>query len=243
MNLASASNNKSLSAPFVKIYRTDLKADRLVEVARSKAQTPQFDLAPGKYLAHIKDGYAEVRHSFSIKARQVLAQDIALEQGFLKIDLNGQNDTSSPLLEILQLKQNSGTKHVAELSDFSKPIKLSPGKYRLIFRTSATARARIQDIQIKNGALRDVKFTSRQALVSFLISKRNDALSRHQIFWRLFDKKGQMIWQSAEPSPQLYLSNGRYKIIAEIGNDQYQSKFRIKGLKAKKFDLSGKQIN
>lgn len=246
LNLQSASKNNSLSAPFVKIYRTDLRTDKLIEVARSKAKSPQFDLNPGKYLAHIQDGYAETRHSFSIQAAQVLTHDIALEQGFLKIELNGtngKNKSETPLLEILRLKEKSSPKHVAELSDFSKPIKLSPGAYRLIFRTSATARARIKDVQIKNAAQRVVKFSTRQALVSFLISNRNDALSRHQIFWQLFDRKGQMIWQSAEPTPNLYLSAGQYKIVAEIGNDQYQSKFRIKGLKTKKFDLSNKQIN
>jgi hypothetical protein len=52
-----------------------------------------------------------------------------------------------------------------------------------------------------------------------------------------------MVWQSVEASPSLYLSAGTYKVVAEIGNDKFRSKLRIKGKKPRKFDLSDKQIN
>jgi len=242
-DLKITSGGTALSAPYIKVYRTDLKPDKLVEVARSRAKTPQFDLAPGKYLAHIIDGHAEMRHSFSIKAGHFASQPLSLDQGGLKVDILRQNQKEAPHLEILKLNENSDPKYITELSDFKNGIKLSPGKYRLIYRTSQSDRARVKDVKIINGATKTVKFATRQAYVSFSISKRDDALSRHQIFWQLFDEKGHMVWQSVEPKPSLYLSTGTYKIVAEIGNDKFRSKLRIKGKNPRKFDLSDKQIN
>jgi Ca-activated chloride channel family protein len=242
-DLKNASNGTALSAPYIKIYRTDLKPDKLVETARSRAKAPQFDLAPGKYLAHITDGYSSMRHSFSIKSGDSSKEALSLEQGSLKIQISNQTPEEAPHLEVLRIQKNSDIKHITDLSDFQNEIKLSPGKYRLIYRTSQTDGARIKDVEIKNDETKTVKFASRQTLVSFLISKRSDALSRHQIFWQLFDQKGTMVWQSVEPKPSLYLSAGTYKIVAEIGNDKFRSKLRIKGRKPKIFDLSDKQIN
>ncbi len=242
-DLNNGSEGTPLSAPSIKIYRTDLKPDLLVEVARSLAKAPQFDLAPGKYLAHIIDGHSEMRHSFSIKSGHASAQTLSLQQGVLKIDVTKQTKEEAPHLEILKLSENSGLKYIAEISDFENDIYLSPGKYRLLYRTSQTDRAQVKEVQIKSGASQTIKFSSRQAYVSFSISKRNDALSRHQIFWQLFDKKGNMVWQSVEAAPSLYLSAGTYKVVAEIGNDKFRSKLRIKGKKPRKFDLSDKQIN
>ncbi len=242
-DLTNGSEGTPLSAPSIKIYRTDLKPDQLVEVARSLAKAPQFDLAPGKYLAHIIDGHSEMRHSFSIKSGHASAQTLSLRQGVLKIDVTRQTKEEIPHLEILKLNESSGPKYIAEISDFENDIYLSPGKYRLLYRTSQADRAQVKEIQIKSGATQTIKFSSRQAYVSFSISKRDDALSRHQIFWQLFDKKGNMVWQSVEASPSLYLSAGTYKVVAEIGNDKFRSKLRIKGKKPRKFDLSDKQIN
>jgi Ca-activated chloride channel family protein len=242
-DLNSGSDGTPLSAPSIKVYRTDLKPDQLVEVARSLAKVPQFDLAPGKYLAHIIDGHSEMRHSFSIKSGHASTQTLSLRQGVLKIDVSRQTKEEIPHLEILKLNESSGPKYIAEISYFENDLYLSPGKYRLLYRTSQTDRAQVKEIQIKSGASQTINFSSRQAYVSFSISKRDDALSRHQIFWQLFDKKGNMVWQSVEVSPSLYLSAGTYKVVAEIGNDKFRSKLRIKGKKPRKFDLSDKQIN
>lgn len=240
--LRHSATSTTLDAPIIKIYATKLKPDALVEVARSTARAPQFDLAPGKYLAHIINGHAQVRHSFSVKPNVEVVETVTLQQGSLKIDFDKSSGTEIPSLEILHRADSTGKGLVAELTDLKSEIKLSPGKYRLVFRTAPTARASIRDISLKDGDIKLIRFKSRQSKVSFSVSKRNDALSRHQIFWQLFDKKGRMIWQSTEPEPRLLLSEGSYNVVAEIGNDKFKTAFRLKGLKDRNFDLSNKLI-
>lgn len=241
--LQRADNGAPLSSALLKLYRTDLRQDKLVEVARSFAGSPQFDLEPGKYLAHLKDGYSEARFSFSIQAGTVLEEVLSLNQGFLKVNYEAKNPDDLSRLEIMKIDQVSGSKFIAELSDFSEIIKLSPGQYRLNFRVSQTARASLQDIVIKSGKTKTLSLKPRLSEVTFLVSKKNDALSRHQIFWQLFDKKGRMIWQSSEAEPRVLLSSGTYKVVAEIGSDRFQSKIRIKARAPKTFDLSDKKAN
>lgn len=240
--LSDASTKKPLNKPTLRIYPVKNGEALEKESARSAALNPQFDLEAGEYIAEIEDGLAALRHPFTIKTGEVTTAEIAVERALLAIDLKNTSAASNPVLDILEVRGKNKLFHRGELSNLDEKITLTPGRYRLILRSSPTARAIIKDITLKAGDEQTVRFAAQDAAISFLISDREDPLSRHQIFWRLNDKSGAVIWQSPDPAPILSLSAGEYTILAEIGSERYKQTFRVKSQQSQTIDLAGALI-
>lgn len=241
--LKDATTNNPLTIPYTRIYYINQQTKSLTEVARSTAITPQFDLSAGSYVARVENGLASTFHNFTIMSGKENREIINLEHAAISIQVNKNQSSPDATLEILELIDKKAAEYKAEIFDFSKNIYLNPGKYRFIYRSAPTARAVIKEITVKSGELTALRFSGKQAEISFVISNRQDALSRHQVFWQLRDKSGNVLWQSTEPEPTVLLSAGKYKIQAEIGDEKYQAPITIKGIKQRKFDLSKNQIN
>ncbi len=241
LELRDKTTGKQLIKPIVSIFRvTDGKASSK-ETARSAALNPQFDLSAGNYVAQIEDGLSTTRHPFSIETGKLTTETVAVERALLSLDLGNANVGANAALDVFEISDDNRLHHRAELSDLGEKITLTPGQYRLIMRSAPTAQAIIRKVTLNAGDEKTIRFQAEDADVSFIISNRDDALSRHQTFWRLFDDAGDMIWQSADANPTLRLSQGQYQVRAEIGQESYTTKFRVSAQDPQTIDLAGKR--
>lgn len=241
LELRDKTTGKQLIKPMVSIFQvTDGRAASR-ETARSTALNPQFDLHAGNYVAEITDGLATTRYPFSVEAGKRTAMTVPVERALLSLDLNSDSISSSAALDIFEISENNRLHHRAELSDLDEKITLTPGQYRLIMRSAPTAQAIIRKVTLEAGDEKTLHFEPEDADISFTISNRDDALSRHQTFWRLFDDSGDMIWQSADANPTLRLSRGQYKVRAEIGADTFATEFSVGSAESQTIDLAGRQ--
>lgn len=232
------STGKPLNKPTLSVYPVSEGNIPAKEIARSTALTPQFDLEAGTYFAEIEDGLASTRHEFKVTTGEVTSAEISLDRALLSINLKNEMRQENPALDILQVIRKNKFQHQGELTQLDDKITLPPGEYRLILRSSPTARAIIKDISLKAGDEKSVSFEAQDVAVSFSVNERDDALSRHQIFWRLYDEKDAVIWQSPDAAPGLRLSAGNYRVVAEIGDDIYEETFRLRGNENREIDLS-----
>lgn len=237
-NMLDKSTGKPLNKPTLSVYPLTKESQTPKEIARSTALTPQFDLEAGSYYAEIEDGLASTRHEFTVTKGEVTKAEISLERALLAINLKNEMTTDNPALDILRIIRKNKFQHQGEMTRLEEKITLPPGEYRLILRSTPTARAIIKDVTLKAGDEKSVSFEAQDVAVSFSISERDDPLSRHQIFWRLYDEKDAVIWQSPDSAPDLRLSVGRYRVVAEIGDDIYEENFRLRGNEDRQIDLS-----
>lgn len=241
--LQDASTKKPLNKPTIRIYPVkEGKADNK-EIARSAALSPQFDLIAGEYIAEIEDGLAALNHPFTITKGEDTTEEIKIERALLAINLKNGDVAAEPTLDILEIRDKNKLFHRGELTNLTEKITLTPGRYRLILRTTPTARAIIKNVSLKAGDEKNINFAAQNAAITFEVANRIDPLSRHQIFWRLKDKTGDVIWQSPNPAPTVRLSEGQYKVYAEIGDDRYEKTFTVRSQEDKTIDLSGDAQN
>lgn len=246
--LQDATNKRALTTPLIQLFKAPSASNPEKpghEVARSTAKNPQFDLAGGLYTAKLQDGFAQKSFPITIAPNKQTTRTLKLERATLRINTSGKAAKKTEVkrqestLTIYQITKNKQQIPIGTATDLSKDIHLNPGSYRFILNKGSSSITKTA--KLKAGKTTTLKFISNTTKITFKISDRTDPLSRHQIFWQLFEKSGALIWQSTKPEPSLNLPSGQYRIYAEIGNDTYSQPFKIKGVTSKTIDLAQKQ--
>jgi len=238
LNLTDATTGKPLSNPLVQVF--ELKSDQKtnIERARSSAHAPLFDLKTGQYSLKISQGYAHKTMNVNIEPKKQTTLDVKLNLAQIKITLNKNTPSEQYSLAISRKNKAGRFPLIDTLSTLDQPITVSPGTYRLSLRAKDTQTALSKTVKLASGKVQEISFATKTSQVTFQISNRTDLLSKHQIFWRLFEKSGNLIWQGSQTEAQLGLPKGDYKITAEIGDDKYAKTFRVKGNHKKTIDLA-----
>ena len=238
LTLTDATTGKPLNNPLVQVFETSQDQKTKIERARSSARTPQFDLKAGQYSLKISQGYAHKTINVNLKAKKQTTLGVKLNLAQIKITLNNNTPIGQYSLAISRKNKSGRLPLIDTLSTLDQTITVSPGTYRLSLRAKDTQTAISKTITLAPGKIQDVSFATKTSQVTFKISNRTDLLSKHQIFWRLFEKSGTLIWQGAQTEAQLGLPTGNYKITAEIGDDKYAKAFSVKGDHKKTIDLA-----
>jgi len=208
------------------------------ETARSTSKAPLFDLKAGKYWAKIDDGFASKIVNFDMVAKQLTKITVALERATLNIGFEKDDPLTNHTLSIFQINKTGQERLLGTTSQLDQKLTLPPGRYRLSLVTGQAGNTINKTVELKAGHAQKVAFSNVSTPTSFVISNRDDPLSRHQIFWQLFEKSGALIWQSTKPYPRLHLPKGEYHIKAEIGDDIYSRQFTLKNKDKLELDLA-----
>jgi len=209
-----------------------------VEAARSTSKAPLFDLKAGKYWAKIEDGFATKVMKIDVVAQKLTKTTVVLERATLNIGFDKDDPLLNHTLSVFKIHEKGKETLVGTTSQLDQKIILAPGRFRLSLLTGQARTSINKTIKLKAGEAKRVVFSNVTTPTSFLISNRDDPLSRHQIFWQLFEKSGNLIWQSTKPNPRLHLPKGEYHIKAEIGDDIYSRQFTLKNRDKLKLDLA-----
>ena len=203
----------------------------------STASAPQFDIEAGTYNLTIQDGHAIKQQIATVKSSGATTLTIELERAHLSIKQTPLSQSEHPSISIAQ-KQNNTFKHIITTQAVSAPLILAPGTYRITHRSDEKQTSTTKTINLAKGAHKTITFKTQTTPLALTISNRKDPLSRHQTFWRIFEKSGRLVWQSTTAEPTLNLPAGRYIIQAEIGKDQYRREVWLKGSSTTAIDLA-----
>ncbi len=238
-----AGTGKPLVAPLIRVLAYDpVKKQTTSEIARSTALNPQFDLTEGEYLIELREGFSKKAVVTKITSGYTSLLNLELERTSLKLDISGEDKNerwSATFYQLMDKKLN----YVGTAGNLKDPIILPPATYRIALHHGGTTTTLKKAIKLTGSKNRTIKIKSQATPVQFVVSNRDDPLSRHQIFWQLYENSGTLIWQSTSAEPSIRLPQGRYLIRAEIGKDVFSRKIRVRGKKKTVFDLAKSQQN
>lgn len=237
LTLKDGKTGEWLGAPLVLIQKLNNQGEPTRELARSTAQNPQFDLASGQYQINLEEGFVKKTIRTTITQDQTTELEILLERASFELKVNQENEDAPITVSLFQTGNGQKT-FIGTTGELKKSIIVKPGTYRLEVHKSGETISIFKAVKLKPGQRKVIKINPRTTEVQFTISNRNDPLSRHQIFWQLFEKDGNLIWQSTRPTPAIKLPRGAYIVKAEIGKDRYTHRFRIRGNRPEVIDLA-----
>lgn len=229
LTLKDSRTGRQLTKPLLRIYQSETPSgetrEKLTEISRSTALNPQFDLIAGRYLLHLEDGLAKKWEEVIITSGETTSLDLTLERALLNINIK--QESAAGWSAAFYRQENKKFIYAGTAVELNQPITLTPGTYRIIMHKGEQKNLLTNAIKLTAGKQRTLRFAATTTPVRFQISDREDPLSRHQIFWQLYEQKGGLIWQSTKPTPSVNLTKGRYVIHAEIGKDKYRRAIRI----------------
>jgi Ca-activated chloride channel family protein len=222
LSAVSAKGGKPLTEMFFAVLEDDPDAPGgQREVVRSGASEPRFSLPAGSYHVLARYGATEVRERITVAPGASQLHALVLGAGELAYAATlagGSMDRNLVSFRVLRIEKDptgASAGEVAVVSAASGVLSLPAGRYVVESRYGPiNARVR-REIEIRPGQRQEIsaQHAAGQVELRLVQPGREGALSG--VFWELEDEAGRILWTTGDPTPQLVLQAGRYRVRGE----------------------------
>ncbi len=229
---------KPLSRIFYTIYKdTNIRSDQEIStnkaIIRTAAPQPKLQLQQGNYIVHAEHDLAKTSQRIKIRAGKTLDIIMNLRAGLLslKSKIEGAdkllNHSVSYQLFPFEISENEPGEEIARTSQAQKEYLLSPGKYKVIARYGSVNAITEGIITLKPGKTGTLTLNHTAGEVSLALIDQKNGFAKINVFWQIFDQKGNQIWQTSQPKPNIVLKSGSYKAVAEHRSVLYEKEISV----------------
>jgi Ca-activated chloride channel family protein len=193
------------------------------EVARSAAARPVFALPAGTYHVIARHGAVEVRDRVAIGAGEVVRRDLLLNSAELNLASGLEPRAGSAPHEvqwrIVPLDRRDG-KALRAYGESARVV-LAAGKYRIEGRFGPLNAEASREIALSPGARETVSLAPAAARVRLrLVAEPGETVS--DIFWKVRQQNGPIVWSSTENEPVGLLQQGNYVIEVQTRQARHE---------------------
>ena len=195
---------------------------------------PGLELRPGSYMVNAAYGRAHLTRKLEIKAGQEVIARFILNAGGLRI--TGLAPDGSRL-NARQMRydiysddrdQLGRRKLVMRSARPGLIIRLNAGIYYIVSHYG-DANASVQaDVSVVSGKLTEAVISHLAARVRFKLVQRRGSDAVAGTKWQIYTTNGKLVKTSFGAIPSHILAAGRYKVVAQRGNQKYQRQFEVK---------------
>jgi Ca-activated chloride channel family protein len=211
------------------------------EVARSAAPHARFTLPPGTYHITARRGMAEakervvLRHGEEVK--RTLTIGVARVQ--LATKLAGATASTSEQVSYRLTRLDGGTREVLRTSVPEPILELTPGQYRIESRIGTQNAVAVRDVELKSGTEQRIVLEQPAGFVRLRLGEAGGAPVTADVFWRISDAAGRLVWRTGQFEPQLVLAAGRYVVRAELRDRVVEQRFEVRAGETRRIDVAG----
>ncbi len=239
--------SEPLERIFYSIYKYDETLDTAnlpprEEISRTAASQPTLRLPAGRYIVRAEHDLAYSSLHVLVKPGQTTSAIINLQASRLSIR-SSITSPKHPLTDrvsykIISIKKKE--KEIARTTSASKTYILTPGKYRIIARYGSINIKKKVNVNLKPGNNKNITILLNAGTVSMALLNKTGKYPKINVFWTLFDSSNKEIWRTSQPTPNMALNVGKYRILAESDSAKYEQKFEVKKGKNTEIKLEAK---
>ncbi len=211
------------------------------EVARSAAPQARFTLPPGTYHVTARRGMAEakdrvvVRHGEEVKRTLVIG--VARVQ--LATRLAGATASTSEQVSYRVSRLDGGAREVLRTVAAEPILELTPGHYQVESRIGTQNAVAVRGIELKGGTEQRIVLEQPAGFVRLRLGEAGGAPVAADVFWRVSDAAGRLVWRTGQFEPQLVLAAGRYVVRAELRDRVIEQRFEVRAGETRRVDVAG----
>lgn len=219
---------------FFYVYRRGDPRSGDMEVARSALPEPVFALPAGDYRVVARLDSAEARADVRITPDNETTRELVLEAGLLRLasQLAGQSGLlSQNVIYRIYSAADTGKERGSEVAVSARAepgIYLNAGRYRV---TSTLGRGNAVEeatITVEPGKTTSITLTHEAGAARVALVAEKGGLPLGRVRWTIRDARGQQVFATNEPSPELILRTGQYVAVAERGGREWRTAFTVR---------------
>jgi Ca-activated chloride channel homolog len=196
-------------------------------VARSAAAAPVFLLPAGTYYVSAQQGGRVAQELVGIAAGDTVTKVLALHGMALTVRhrLKGRSEPPDARVSttIWRLDDTGGKDVVARSTEPDPTFRLAPGRYRVLSVVGDQNVRMLRQFSVGSEAAGDLVLEHVAGTLQLSLSTELRAAARTEaggVYWRVYDRKGRVVFRSTQVAPKAVLNVGTYGVMADIGTSQ-----------------------
>jgi Ca-activated chloride channel family protein len=211
------------------------------EVARSAAPQASFTLPPGTYYLTARRGMAEVKERVLLRTGEEVRRSLAIGVARVQLAtrLAGASAATSEQVSYRVFRLDGGSREVLRTSAAEPILELTPGQYRIEGRIGSQNAVVARDLDLKTGTEQRIVLEQLAGYVRLRLADSASGLVPADLFWRVSDAAGRLVWRTSQFEPQLVLTAGRYSVKLEMRERVIEQRFEVKAGETRKVEIAG----
>ncbi|MCS6759841.1 MAG: hypothetical protein MO852_13535, partial [Candidatus Devosia euplotis] len=198
-------------------------------MAKSDEGIAQIELPPGKYVAHLAYGRAQISKPMSVLPGPN-AYDFVLDAGALRLNSAVTGDIPIPpsmLRFDIFVGDDASRAMAAEGLLPNDIVTLNAGTYHIISRfgtVNAVARA---DLRVEPGQLTDATLYHHASQIAFKLVSEANGEAIADVEWTVKTADGETVFTDLGAFPSAVLAEGEYLVFAKQGEQVFNHEFQV----------------
>lgn len=235
VQLTAANTSPQQPAVFV-VLEDDPDAPRgRREVLRTAQRSPEIALPPGTYTVELRQSGVEVRERIVIAAGETLRRTLTLVAGQVALATRaGTQMLADQVFYSIERIDGAGSDVPTTTSRPQPTLLLAAGRYRIESRFGAINARASREVEVRAGApVQQIVFD--QTAGNVRLRAQNPP---GEVFWDVRDARGQPVWSTGQPEPDLTLQAGQYIVRAFARDRQVEKPLDLRAGDRKSLDVS-----
>jgi Ca-activated chloride channel family protein len=195
------------------------------EVLRTAQKSPDIVVPPGTYTIELRQGGIETRERVTVASGEVVRRTLTLPAGQVSLSTRlGAQTLTDQVFYFIERIDGAGSETSTTTSRAQPTLLLAAGRYRIESRLGAMNARTAREVEVRPGApAQQVVFE--QAAGSMRLRAQNPP---GEVFWDVRDSRGQPVWSTGQPEPELTLQAGQYLVRAFARDRQVERTFDLR---------------
>jgi Ca-activated chloride channel family protein len=211
------------------------------EVARSAGPQAKFTLPPGTYHITARRGTAEARERVLLRHGEEIKRTLAIGAARLQLAtrLAGATAATSEQVSYRVYRLDGGLREIMRTSAAEPILELTPGQYRIESRIGGQNAVAVRDVELRAGIEQRIVLEQPAGFVRLRLSDGAGGVAAADLFWRISDASGRLVWRTSQFEPQLVLAAGRYTVRVDLRERTIEQRFEIRAGETRRIDVAG----
>jgi hypothetical protein len=199
------------------------------ELLRTAGRRLEATLPAGTYVVSLRRGAAEVRERLQVRPGETLTRTLALPTARLRLVSRIGASLPKGMAVSYRVERIDVPMRPVQVWGEAEPlIDLAPGRYRVEARLGMQNAVAVRDFELRPGPGEARLELDTGAGGIQLRVAGSPGLGLGEVYWQIFDARGESIWRSGQPDPLLALGPGRYRARAELRDKTLERVFDVR---------------
>ena len=210
------------------------------ELFRAAERRLEMTVPAGTYLLTVRRDAAELRERLLIRAGETLSRPVTLPIARIRLVSRIGNGMPAGLPVAYRIERLDTQSRPIQRWEAEPVVDLSPGRYRFEVRLGAQNAVAARDLEVRagSGEVR-IDLDTGAGGIQLKLDGAIGGLGLGEVYWQVFNDKGESVWRTGLLEPLMALGAGRYRVRADVRERVLERTFDVRAGDSKVIEVGG----
>lgn len=211
------------------------------EIHRATGQRLDVSLPAGSYHVTLRRDAAEMRERLLVRPGEVTARELPFTVAKVRLISRIGGGLPPGIAVTYRIERLDVVARPTQSWHEAEPVvDLAPGRYRLEARVGAQNAVATREVEVRVGpGEQRIDVDTASGAIQFKLQGATGSLGLGEVYWQIFDDRGEAVWRTGQAEPAAALKAGRYRVRADYRDRSFERTFDVRGGENRVIEVGG----